>query len=82
MTAREPRPYSVLGFGTTHDALSAEQLLKDLGVDVVPIPAPRSLSRSLCGIALRFTPRGLARAQELLERAGIKPVAAGEIEDV
>ena len=51
--ARVPREFAVLGFGSTHEALDAESLLLDMGIQVVPIPAPRSLG-SLCGIALRL----------------------------
>ena len=82
MSAREPRTFAVLGFATTHDALTSEQLLKDLGIDVTPIPAPKSLGGALCGIALRIEPSDLERALELLGRAGIEPSGQGTIEDV
>ena len=51
--SRTPRRFAVLGFASTHDALDAEALLLDLGIDVVPIPAPKTLG-TLCGIALRL----------------------------
>ena len=82
MSARSPRPFEVFGFATTHDALAAEQLLKDLGVPVTPIPAPRSLGGALCGIAPRLEPSDVPRAEELLERAEMVPAARGSIEDV
>ncbi len=79
--SRTPRPYSVLGFASTHDALDAEALLMDLGIGVVPIPAPKILG-ALCGIALRLEPADEARALRYLTDAGITVGARGEVEDV
>jgi hypothetical protein len=78
---RVARTFSVLGFGSTHDALDAEQLLLGLGFDVVPIPTPKTLG-SLCGISLRLEPQDEGRALERLERAGIAIQAHGVIQDV
>lgn len=82
MSAREARTYAVFGFSTTHTALDAERLLKDLGVPVTPIPAPTFLGGALCGIALRFELSDVDRAETLLERAGIAVDARGEMQDV
>lgn len=79
MTA-EYRVYVIFGFVSTHDALAAESLLKDMGIDVVPVPAPKSLGQ-LCGIALRVSPAEGDRAAELLERSGLTPSARGELMD-
>jgi hypothetical protein len=76
------RTFVVLGFSTTHTALAAEQLLKDLGVPVTPIPVPKSIGGALCGIALRLEPADTERAEILLQRADLKVAARGEIEDV
>jgi len=76
-----PGTFVVLGFGSTHDALDAEALLEDLGIDVVPIPAPKALG-ALCGIALRIPPEQAERAQEYLRRADIMVVGTTSIEDV
>jgi hypothetical protein len=76
------RTYAVLGFSTTHAALDAEQLLKDLGVPVTPIPVPKVLDGALCGIALRLELADLERAGGLLERADIAVTAHGEMQDV
>lgn len=81
MTARELRPFVVLGFHTTHDALEAEALLLDLGFDVVPIPSPKSIG-ALCGIALRLDPGDATRAGTYLERASITVAATAVIDDV
>jgi ribosomal protein L7Ae-like RNA K-turn-binding protein len=81
VTTRAPRPFVVLGFASTHDALDAEALLEDMGVEVVPIPAPKSIG-ALCGIALRIEPDQHERALRYVERAGIEVVGTASIEDV
>ena len=78
---RAARRFVVFGFGSTHTALDAEALLSDLGIEVVPIPAPKSLG-SLCGIALRIDPTDEARSRRYLEGAGIAIKSQGEVEDV
>jgi len=73
--------FKVVGFASTHDALDAEALLLDLGIDAVPIPAPKALG-TLCGIALRLEPADEKRALSYLSDAGIGVAAHGEVEDV
>lgn len=80
-SSRVPETFVVLGFASTHQALDAEALLGDVGVEVVPIPAPSSI-RANCGIALRLIPSDERRATEYLSRAGIEVAARSEIEDV
>lgn len=80
MSARSPRLFSALGFSTTHDALDAEALLEDMGIDVVPIPAPKEIG-ALCGIALRVEPAQTTRALEYLDRAEIGVSTVVEIHD-
>jgi hypothetical protein len=80
--SREPRPFVVLGFLSTHDTLDAESLLDDLGMDVTPMPAPKSVGAPLCGLVLRLEPDDEMRALEYLERSGIQVVARGEILDI
>lgn len=79
--SRVPRDFSVFGFKSTHAALDAESLLLDMGLDVVPIPTPRSLGAH-CGIALRLEPADAARALDLLSNAGIAVDAQGTVQDV
>ncbi len=81
MSLREARPFVVYGFATTHAALAAESLLKDLGIAVVPVPAPKSIG-SLCGIALRVEPEEAPRAEQLLSNAGMEPTARVEMDDL
>ncbi len=79
--SRERSEFIVLGFLSTHDALAAESILKDLGVPVVPVPAPQGIG-ALCGIALRLVPGDALRARELLERASIPIAAEVTVDDV
>ncbi len=76
----ESRPFVVLGFRTTHEALAAESALMSSGVDVVPIPPPHSLG-SLCGIAMRIPPEQEPKALLALTQAGIEPQMRAQIED-
>jgi len=78
---RTPREFAAFGFESTHEALDAEQLLGDLGIDVVPMPAPKTLG-SRCGIALRIELTDEERAVAYLDAAGIQVNARGRIEDV
>ena len=71
----------MLGFPSTHLALDAEALLLDLGIEVVPVPAPAALGR-MCGIALRLEPADVETALEYLERSGIEVAAKADITDV
>jgi hypothetical protein len=78
---REPKAFAVLAFPSTHDALDAESLLGDLGIEVVPIPTPKSIG-ALCGIALRLAPADEERAAAYLQSAGITVSARATIFDV
>ncbi len=78
---RIPREFAAFGFESTHEALDAEQLLGDLGIEVVPMPAPQTLG-ARCGIALRIEVADEDRAAAYLEAAGIIVRARGRIEDV
>jgi hypothetical protein len=78
--SRPLRPFAVFGFASTHDALDAEAVLDERGIDVVTIPAPKPIG-ALCGIALRVAPDQAERALGYLQRAGITPSATIELED-
>lgn len=77
---RPTNKYSVFGFASTHDALEAESVLNGQDVDVVPIPAPPSVSAS-CGIALRVLFDQTDIAERYLLEAGLAPQAKVQIED-
>lgn len=80
MSVPERRPFVALGFGTTHDALDAEALLEDMGIDVTPIPAPPETSAN-CGIALRLEPGDVDRALVYLDRVGIEVASKTAMKD-
>ncbi|MHB9002442.1 MAG: DUF3343 domain-containing protein [Coriobacteriia bacterium] len=73
--------FVVYGFSTTHAALTAEEILKAAGLQVVPIPAPARLG-SVCGIALRVPRKRSDAADEALDAAGIEATGRFEIDDV
>ncbi|NTW28439.1 MAG: DUF3343 domain-containing protein [Coriobacteriia bacterium] len=68
--ADESCTFAVFGFASTHDALSAEAILADMGVDAVPI-APPVATGAPCGIALQLDAAEARRARGYLEAAGI-----------
>lgn len=70
--ATETREFVALGFRTTHEALAAERALVEAGVDVIPIPSPKSFG-GLCGIAMRLEPAEEDAAMAALTQAGIAP---------
>lgn len=68
--------FAVFTFFTTHDALEAERLLKQAGIEVVPVPAPKS-SQGLCGLAMRVAASQAQAAYQSMAVGGIRP--AGRI---
>jgi len=78
---RARRPFVVLGFGSTHDALAAEDLLRDARIEVVPVPAPATLG-ALCGIALRVPESSSELALSHLNERHIEPTGIIRMEDV
>lgn len=79
--SRRTRPFVVLSFASTHDALEAERILEAAGLDPVPVPAPPAVS-ALCGIAMRLEPPALHAALEVLSAQGVEPVQTVEVQDV
>ena len=79
--SREPRPFVVFGFGTTHDALAAEDVLLEAGLDAVPVPAPKVLGAK-CGIAIRIPQGQSASAREGLQSASIAVVSEAPLLDI
>lgn len=73
MTSHVDDAFLVIGFASAHDALEGEALLADMGIEVVPVPAPKAFG-ALCGIALRVPSEQSERALRYLENGGI-PVA-------
>lgn len=71
MAASCQHSFVIFGFATTHVTLDAERVLLDLGIPLVPVPAPKSFG-ALCGIGLRLDVADAVRAAEYLDRAGIE----------
>ncbi len=68
----------IITFLSTHDALAAERVLKDRGIEQTIIPTPRTLSGN-CGIAIRIGGQDAARAREALETQGVKVDTISEL---
>ncbi len=77
---RELRPFVVFGFDSTHTSLAAENVLREAGVSVKPMPLPRARGE-LCGIALRVPPQEEESAVAALAASGIRIAARDEIRD-
>ena len=79
--SRTPKPFAVFGFESTHEALAAERVLKDAGLQVVPIPAPASLGTH-CGIALRVRESSSEQALFELRAHDIEPSGIILMDDI
>jgi len=58
--------YAVILFKSSHDAIRADKLLRDI-LPVTLMPTPRRFSAS-CGIALRFDESQIAETEELIRQ--------------
>jgi len=74
------QPFTVFGFATTHDALSAESALIDAQVPVRVIPVPKALG-SLCGLALRVPQAVEVRACDVLIASAIVATGQASVRD-
>ena len=68
---REKRPYFVVTFYTTAEAMATERVCKEKGIDGKLISAPRSVSAD-CGIAWRCQPENKDKTMEALTEAKIE----------
>lgn len=59
-------------FHSVHRVMKAEKCLKNAGLDVLLIPAPRQLSAD-CGLALRYAPELSEKVAELLALERLAP---------
>ena len=67
-------------FNSTHRVLKAEGLLKDRGLDILLIPAPRALQTD-CGLALRFDRQFLATIIASLNDHDLLPAYICHLQD-
>ena len=63
----EPADRAVFTFATTHEAMTAEDILREDGLPLDVVPPPRDLSAG-CGLALRIALRDVPAALEALSR--------------
>lgn len=59
-------------FHSIHRVMKAEKLLKEKGLAVMLIPAPRSIT-SDCGLALRYGPAVREAVEQILTEASLLP---------
>ena len=59
-------------FHSVHRVMKAEKLLKQAGIEMLLIPAPRQLT-SDCGLAIRFAPEQADGVLALLRREELLP---------
>lgn len=59
-------------FHSIHRVMQAEKVLKQAGVAILLIPAPRKLSAD-CGLAIRFVPETLSMVEKMLRQEGLLP---------
>ena len=62
----------ILGFGSPHRALKAEETLKKDDLAFRLLPVPRAVDAS-CGLVIRVSESDLEEAKSVLEKAGLKP---------
>ncbi|TGU75199.1 DUF3343 domain-containing protein [Geomonas terrae] len=59
-------------FNSIHRVMEAERLLKDQGLKILLIPAPRSLAAD-CGLAIRYAEDVRPQVEAVLSGAGLLP---------
>lgn len=59
-------------FNSAHRVMKAESVLKESGLTILLIPAPRSLKTD-CGLAIRFSNSESERVMDILERERLLP---------
>ncbi len=75
---REKKPYIVLTFHTTTEAMAMERRCGERGIPGRLIPAPREITAG-CGLAWRMTPEDFAIWRPGLERLGLRFQRAVEL---
>lgn len=68
---REKKPFFVVTYYTTAEAMATERICKEKGIDGKLISAPRSVSAD-CGIAWRTVPENKELTIEALNEAEIE----------
>ena len=67
-------------FNSTHRVLKAEGLLKNKGLSILLIPAPRAVQAD-CGLAIRFDKEQYAAIMDLLADQNLLPAFLCQLQD-
>lgn len=67
-----PQMEYILGFGSTHRALKAEELLKRASLSFRLLPVPKALD-SACGLVISVDEDSFEEALNILEKGGLSP---------
>lgn len=59
-------------FKSIHRVMDAERLLKEAGLPILLIPAPRALAAD-CGLGIRYAEPARPEVEAVLEKAGLLP---------
>ena len=62
----------ILGFGSPHKALKAEEILKNADVSFRLLPVPKALDAS-CGLVISVKNGALEEARGVREKSGLRP---------
>ncbi|MBI5492277.1 MAG: DUF3343 domain-containing protein [Deltaproteobacteria bacterium] len=62
----------IMAFGSSHKALKAEEILKDAGIPMRLLPAPKALA-AYCDLVISIDEGSLGRARNSLEEGGAGP---------
>jgi hypothetical protein len=78
--SRDLTPFVVYGFGSVHDTLEAESVVRAAAVPAVTVPSPHELGE-VCGIALRVAPEDAPATEAALLTAGTPFVERADVLD-
>lgn len=62
----------ILGFGSPHKALKAEEILNEADVTFRLLPVPKALDAS-CGLVISVREGAFVQASGVLEKSGLRP---------
>lgn len=63
--------FYIISFNSTHQAIKAEKILEDEGLDIVAMPTPRGITAS-CGLSIKFDFNDLDRVVSLMDDSNIE----------
>lgn len=63
--------FYVVSFNSTHQAIRAEKILEEAGIDIVTMPTPRGITAS-CGLSIRFDFQKIDEVVKLMNESGVE----------